>query len=438
MSIGILTLILFSTLLLCLLSGFPIAFGLGGVAVIYSLILWGPQSLLISSYAAYDTLWNFLLVAIPLFILMGNVLAKSGIGEALFSAVYLWLGSLRGGLAITLVVVAALMGAMVGVIGASIITLGLVAIPAMKKRGYDEQLILGTLMAGGALASLIPPSCAMLVYGALTEVSVGQMFMGGVIPGLLLAALYIIYIFVRTSLNPKLAPAMPFEERVNFKQKVFALKGVILPIAIILAVIGSIFFGVATPTEAASIGAVGAFVAAAVNHRLSGQIVKESLLDTAKLVGMVVWILVGANLFSRFYLAMGASHLIENLVLGLQVSPFWVVIMMQVILIVMGMFMEDWALIMICAPIFSPIVVALGFDPLWFSIIFIINMQLAVLTPPYGFCLFYAKALVPDKGMMLLWRSIIPFIPLQIAGLALSMLFPKLILWLPSLMFKVQ
>jgi len=437
MNIGLLTVALFGSLFVCLVTGFPIAFGLGGVAMLYALTIWGPQSLLLGAYGFYDAMWNFLLIAIPLFILMGNVLARSGVSNRLFDTLFLWLGPIRGGLAITLILVGAVMGAMVGIIGASIATLGVVAIPAMTARRYDKKIMFGSLMSGGALASLIPPSCAMIVYSSITEVSVGKMFMGGVIPGLILAGLYITYIGIRSNLKPELAPALAVEERVSFKQKVIALKSVVLPASVIISVIGSIFFGVATPTEASSVGVAGAVICAAANRRLNWQVIKESTYSTVKLLGMIVWILIGANIFSRFYIAMGAVTLIETMVVELHLSPWWILIVMQLILIVMGMVMEDWAIIMIAGPIFSPIAVALGFDPLWFSILFMINLEIAVLTPPFGFCLFYAKALAPEEDMGLFWRAIIPFVPLQIVGLGLCMGFPQLILWLPTLMFQM-
>jgi len=438
MDIGLLTIILFGSLVLCLLSGLPVAFGLGGVAMFYSLILWGPESLLIGAYAIYNTCWEFLLVAVPLFVLMGNILGKSGISENLFRTLYLWLGPTRGGLAMAVVVMGALMGAMVGVVGASIMTIGILAIPAMQKRNYDKGMIMGPLMAGAALAQLIPPSVNMLIYAAVTELSAGKMFMGGLFPGLLLAGLYITYIGIRVGLNPKLGPPLAVEDRVTLRQKFIASKTVILPIVIIVSVLGSIFLGVATPTEAASVGAVGAFVCAMVNRKLNWQILKAALFDTMKLCGMIMWILAGASIFARFYIAMGAATLIEESILELGLSPWWILIATQVTLIFLGMLMEDMAIIMIAAPIFSPIIVALGFDPLWFSIVFMINLQISLLTPPYGFCLFYGKALVPEEGMGMLWRSIIPFLPLQLIGLATCMLFPKIITWLPDLMFQVR
>lgn len=433
MSIEVLTILLFGSLIVCMVTGFPIAFGLGGIGIIYGLWLWGPQSLLAGAFACYDTAWSWLLIAIPLFILMGNILAKSGVTDNLFGTLYLWLGGLRGGLAIALILVAAVIGAMNGLIGAAIVAMGIVAIPAMTKRNYDRKIIMGSLMAGGALSALIPPSVTMLVYASVSEISVGKLFMGGIIPGFILAGAYGLMLGIRIGLRPELGPPIAVESRGSLGQKVASLKYVILPIFLILAVLGSIFAGIATPTEASAVGVVGAIICAAVNRRLNWTVVKDSCYASMSLLGIIVWILIGATCFTRFYTAMGAAHLIEEAVMGLGLSLWWVLIGMQVVLILLGMIMEDLAIVMIAAPIFCPIVINLGFDPLWFAILFLINMQIAVLTPPYGFCLFYAKALVPEESMGLLWRSIIPFVPLQVAVLALCMAFPQLILWVPGL-----
>ncbi len=438
MNLGLLTILLFGTFIVCLISGFPVAFGLGGVSFAYAIFLWGPQSVMMGAYSTYDVMVNFVMVAIPLFVLMGNILGKSGVAGNLFQTLYLWLGPIRGGLAITVVLVGALMAAMVGVIGASIFTIGIIAIPAMQQRGYDKHMIMGPLMSGCALAQLIPPSTLMLAYAAVTELSAGRMFIGGIMPGLLLAGLYSTFIAIRVGLKPELGPPIPVEDRVNLWQKVVSLKATILPIFIIVGVLGSIFAGVATPTEAASVGVIGAFICAAINRRLTWGVIKESLYNTLRITGMIIWIVLGAHIFSRFYIAMGAAHLIEETVVRLAINPWWVIIGMQVILIILGMLLEDMGIIMITAPIFNPIVIALGFDPLWFSIVFMINLQISQLTPPFGFSLFYGKALMPEESMGMLWRSIIPFVPLQTIGLVTCMIFPKIITWLPTLMFALR
>lgn len=437
MDVLTLTAILFGSFVVALVLGLPVAFSLGFVGVFYALILWGPESVLMSAFSSWSTMWNFILIAIPLFILMGNLLEKSGVAEKLFETLYLWLGPLTGGLAIGVVLIGAIMGAMVGLIGASIFTIGLIAIPAMRKRNYEKHMIMGPLMAGATLAQLIPPSTLMLTYAAVTQISAGKIFIGGVIPGIILASLFSLFIFIRCRLNPELAPPIAVEDRGTWGQKFSSLTSVILPVFIIVSVIGSIFLGLATPTEAAAVGVMGAALSAALHRKLTWEVVKNSVVNSTKLFGMIMWILIGADIFSRFYIAMGASYLITELVFGLEINPWLVMISMQILLIFLGMVMEDMAIIMIAAPIFSPIIIGLGFDPLWFAIIFMINLQISQLTPPYGFALFYGKTLVPEESMGMIWRSVIPFVPLQLIGLVLCMVFPQLATWLPNLMFRL-
>jgi tripartite ATP-independent transporter DctM subunit len=293
-------------------------------------------------------------------------------------------------------------------------------------------------MAGGALGALIPPSIPMILFAHITTLSVGRMFAGGVIPGLILALLYITYIALRCLRNPELGPAVPPEERVGWREKFIALRGSILPFVLILGVLGSIFSGAATPTEAAAVGVGGALICAAVNRKLDWPMIRIASYDTLRLSGMVMWILIGAAVFTRFYMGMGAAHLVEEMVMASELSPWAVLIMMQLSLMALGMIMDDYAVVLIAAPIYTPIIVALGFNPLWFGILFLVNLQIAYLTPPYGFALFYMKGVVSDRGIPMseVWHAILPFIPLQIIGLALVMIFPQLALFLPGVILK--
>jgi tripartite ATP-independent transporter DctM subunit len=278
----------------------------------------------------------------------------------------------------------------------------------------------------------------MILFANLTVQSVGRLFAGGIIPGLILSALYCIYIGIRCYLNPEMGPAVPPEERVSWREKFVALRDSILPLIIIVAILGSIFTGAATPTEAAAIGVLATLICALVYRKFSWTMLKNSAYDTIRLYGMVFWILLGAACFTRFYMSMGAADLVLGMVSAAGLSPWTVMIIMQLSLMGMGMILEDYAIVLICAPIYTPIIVALGFNPLWFGVLFIINMQIAVLTPPYGFALFYMKGLVSDRGIPMseVWRSVLPFIPLQIIGLGLVMIFPQLALWLPGLIFR--
>ena len=437
MSIEILTLLLVVSMFLLFVTGLPIAFGLSAIAIILGLFFWGPQVLKLSAQAAYSSYSSWVLVALPLFVLMGFILAQSGIADTMFGMVHRWMGGINGGLAMGSVIVCTIMGAMVGIVGAGVMTMGVVALPPMLERKYDKHLAMGSVMAGGALGTVIPPSVSMIIYASVTKVSVGKLFAGGLIPGVILATLYIIYIGIRGLLNPKAAPALLPEERGTFLEKIVDSRHVILPIILILSVLGSIFAGVATPTEASAVGCVGAVVCTLVYRKFSWKMLMDALFRTTKLFGLFMWIIIGAMYFSQFYLVMGAGELVKNTVLALDIPPLFVVVLMQFSLIILGALMDDYAVILLAAPLYGPVIVALGFDPVWFGILFILNMQMAVLTPPYGFALFYMKALRPDMPMIDLYKSVIAFVPLQATGLAIIMVFPQLALWLPGLIFKV-
>ena len=405
--------------------------------MLYSVILWGPNSIQLLAHAALGSMTAFMLVAIPLFILMGNILERSGLAEALYRMIYIWMGSIRGGLAIGTILICTLMAAMVGVIGAGIVTMGIIALPSMLQHKYNKELAMGSIMAGGGLGALIPPSVPMILYCSIGRLSVGKMFLGGIIPGLILSLLYMSYIGIRCYFNPTLGPALSSDENVSWNEKLIALKDSILPIILVLLVLGSIFFGAATPTEASAMGASGAVLVSIIYRKFSWLVLKEACYRTLKLFGMVMWILIGAACFSRFYMAMGAADLVSGLITESGINPWLILIGIQLSLSLLGMIMEDYAIIMIAAPIYIPIITSLGFDPLWFGVLFLINMQIAVLTPPYGFALFYMKGVSSTTNMGSIYRAILPFLPLQIAGLTLVILFPKLAVWLPRLFFTM-
>lgn len=432
LSIGLLTLCLFGSMIALMLTGLPITFGLAGIAILFTFFLWGPASFFMVVTSFWNPLTSFILIALPLFVLMANIMQRSGVTEALYSSLHLWFGPIRGGLAIATLIICSLMAAMVGIIGAGIVSMTIIALPAMLNRKYDKKLALGSIMAGGSLGVLIPPSVLMMIYAAVVEESIGKMFAGGVFPGLILTALYIIYASVRCALKPELGPPLPPEERGTLKQKFVSIRSLILPVGLIFAVLGTIFLGIATPTEAASVGVLGAIISAAIYRKLNWPLINEALYSTLKVHAMIIWIICGAKLFSSFYVGMGASTMIENMVIGLGANRWVIILAINVLLVIMGMFMDDTPIVMIAAPIFSPIVALLGFDTLWFAIIFIINLQISVLTPPYGLALFYVKGVLPEESFGTLYRAIIPFTILQVIGLTLCMIFPQIILWLPS------
>jgi len=435
MSIEHVVMILVVTALAVFVTGLPIGFALGSVALIYTFFLWGPHALGVAALAGMASMQPWILVALPLFILLGMILERSGVGNAMYDTLYKWMGPINGGLAMGTVIMCTLIAAMVGIMGAGIVTAGVVAMPAMFRRQYDKRMVMGSIMSGGVLGTLIPPSIPMILYSLYAKQSVGKMFAGGIIPGLILSALYCIYIGIRCFLNPKMGPALPPEERVGLKEKVISLRGSILPVLLIVTVLGSIFSGAATPTEAAAVGALGAALCAVVYRKFSWRMIIDACYRTTKLTGLIMWIMVGIGCFNSFFMGMGGAHLVEGLTVG--VNPWAVLIGMQLSLFIMGMFLDDYAIVMICAPIYAPVIKSLGFDPLWFGILFIMNMQMAMLTPPYGFATFYMRALVPKDILMTdIWRAVTPFVVLQAIGLIVVMIFPKLALLIPGLLFK--
>lgn len=437
MSIELTTLLLVASMIVVMFSGIPVAFGLGAVAMLFSLILVGPNTAVMAVYSAYSSMFSFLLVALPLFIFMGSVLEKSGLADALYETAYRWVGHVRGGLAIGTILICTLMAAMVGLVGPGILTMGVIALPSMLKRNYSERLAIGSILGGGSLGALIPPSVGMIMYAGLTDVSVGRLFIGGIVPGLVFAVMMIGYVAVVCAIRPELGPAAPPEERSTWSEKLASLKSVVLPLLLVVAVLGSIFAGITTPTEAAAVGALGALVCAAIYRNLSWRLVKESSEFTMKLFGMAMWIMIGASSLTKVYASLGSQHIVDGIVQNLPVSPIAIVIMLQLSLFVFGMFMEDYAIIMIAAPLYAGIVAGLGIDPVWFAVLFIANLQLAVKTPPFGFALFFMKAVAPPHiSMQTIWRSAVPFVTIKAAGIALFIAFPQIVLWLPNLLMK--
>lgn len=416
-----------------LLIGVPVGFALTGVAMLGTICSWGVGALYQIVSTTYSDSTSFILIAIPLFILMANFLERSGLADDLYQIIYMWSGRLRGGLAIGTVIICAIFGAMSGVGSVATVTMGLIALPAMFKRGYDKSLVLGSIMAGGALGILIPPSIIMIIYAGIADVSVGKLFMAGVFPGLLLSILFIGYIGIRCFLNPAMGPSVP--EKYTFVQKLQSLKGIILPILLVLFVLGSIYQGVATPTEAAGIGAFGALLCMIIYKRFNLENLTSALLSTVKVNAMVMWIIIGAACFTHYLAFIGVQELVQELMLNLGVSRWWILIFIQFLFFFCGMILEPAAIITLLGPILIPIVHALGFDLLWFGVLFVINMTMGYLTPPFGFNLFILKGVAPpDITMNDLYRSVLPFCLLQAIGLIFVILFPEIALWLPGKM----
>lgn len=429
------TALMFLSMLLLMSTGLPVVYCLGSIGTLAAMFLWGEGALDILYFSTMELMNNLVLSAVPLFIFMGFILHESKIAKDLFDTVYLWAGRARGALGIGTVLICALMAAMLGVSSATVLSMGVIAVPAMLQRKYDRRLAVGIVQAGGALGFLIPPSTMMVMYSFLTGVSVGKLFAAGVIPGLMLAACYAIYIGVLAWLKPEVAPALSKEELPPLDVKLKSLGSLILPLLLIAAILGTIFLGLASPTEAA-FGAAGAVLCAAVKRRLSLQMLSDACRQTFSITGFAGYIIIAALVFSKVYTGLGATAMIKQMVLSLDPNPILIMAVIQLSFFLLGMFMDDIAILFMCMPIYLPIVVALGFDPVWFGILFVINMQMAYITPPYGLNLFYMKAVAPPEVTLPdIYRGAIPFILIQAAFLALMMCFPEITTWLPNKIF---
>ncbi len=431
MSTELITLILFGGLMLLLALGVHVFLAIGVISVVVTFLLSGTNGLFMVASTTYKEITDTTLIAIPMFLLMGNFLIHSGISDRLFQALSYWLSGLKGSLAIVSLVVCVALDMCTG-FGPGLLTMGLIAVPAMLKRGYNKQLALGTVMAGGA-GDILPPSIIMIIFAYISRLSIGKIFFAGAIPGFTLAGAYILYVAIRCRLQPQLAPRIA--EAITWKMRVTSLREVIIPVLLVIAVLGSIFTGMATPSEAAGVGAFGALLSCFIYRRFSWKMLKTSCLETIKISGMALWILVAATLFGQVYTSGGAQEMVMNLVSQLGINRWFILIGMQIILLIFGCFMDDYAIVTICAPIFMPVVILLGFDPIWFSIVFLVNMQIAYLTPPFGWSLFLMKGVAPP-GISTedIWRSVPPFIALQLLVLIIVMAFPQLALWLPGKM----
>jgi len=436
MSIELLTLLFFFALFVFLVLGLPLSFVLGGVSVIFIYFTWGPEAFYLVAAQTWGAMNKFTLVAIPLFIFMAMILERAGVANDLYEMMYLWFGPVRGGLAIGTVVICAIFAAMCGISGAAVVSMGTIALPSILKRNYDKLLAVGCINSGGGWGILIPPSVIMILYALISGESVGKLFAGGVFPGLMLLVMVSSYIGIRCYFQPHLGPALPPEERGDWAKKLKAFKAVLLPMIIVVMVLGSIIGGITTPTEAAGMGVLGALISALVYRLLTWKLVMEACIRTLKLTGMIMWILFGAYCFSAAYHGMGAPRLIEHLMNIIPGGPWGTIIFIQIVIFLLAMVLDPAGIMMITVPIFLPFVVAHGFDPLWFGILFVINMEIGYMTPPFGFNLFYLKGIVPPSiSMGDIYRSVIPFTIVESAGLALVMIFPQIAIWLPYKVF---
>jgi tripartite ATP-independent transporter DctM subunit len=436
MDIGVISIFLFASMFLLLASGLPVAFVLGGLATVFTAIFWGPESLFIIVSRTYSMMSTTTLVAAPLFVLMATVLERSGVAEDLFEMMYRWSGGVKGGLAVGTVFACTLIAAMSGIASTGVVVMGVMALPAMLKRGYDKRIATGCILAGGVLGPLIPPSIALVLYGTIAQVSIGGLFAGGMGAGILCSFLIIGYILIRCYINPELGPPIPIEERSDMKAKIASLKGVILPLLLITSVLGSIYTGIATPTEAAAVGAFGAFVCSAIHRRLNWELIKSVAYTTIKVQGFMMWILFAAQAFAAVYMGLGAARMVVRLVETYEIGWWTMLIAIQVVWFLLGCVIDAWSILMITLPILLPIIPLYGFDPLWLGVLYAVNTQTGYLTPPFGTMLFMIKGIAPKEITMNdIYRSITPFVTTQLVCLALCIIFPGIVLWLPRLLF---
>jgi len=434
MSAEFITIGMFIGLLLGLFMGHPLAFVLGGLAVIFGYIGWGPSCFYMFLNLIWGIMDNYLLVCVPLFIFMAQLLDRSGVAEKLFYSMRYVFGPIRGGIAIAVVIVSTLFGACTGIIGASVVTMGLLSMPMMLKYGYNKRLSAGAICAGGTLGILIPPSIMLVIMADQAALSLGKLFAGAIIPGLILSFLYISYILIRCWFKPEDGPAVSIEERNAVSGKKLALmviKSMIPPMILVLSVLGSIFAGIATPTEAAGVGAFFAFLMTLAYGKFTWNGIKESVVNTTKTTSMVIVVLVGASCFASVFVGSGGGEVVKKLIFSLGFGKWGTFIIMMIILFILGMFIDWIGIVMITFPIFLPIAKELGFDMVWFVITIAVMLQDSFLTPPFGYALFYLKGVSPPEVKTTdIYLGAFPFWRLMELGLIIVVIFPKTVTWL--------
>lgn len=428
--------LLFIIVFSCLLIGFPVSFTLGGVSMIYGLLSFGPGLFDLMPLRIWGSITNFVLVAVPLFVYMGVMLEKSGIAEEMLETMALLFGKLRGGMAISVVVVGAMLAAATGIVGATVVTMGLLSLPTMVKRGYNIPLACGTICAAGTLGQIIPPSIALVLIASVFNLSIGDIYLGAFLPGFLLVGLYLIYIIIIAIFKGEQVPAMPEEELIQFKKdKMFRriFFAFLLPMSLIVAVLGSIFAGIASPTESAAVGAFGATLLALGKKSLNYKKAMAVMYDTMNLTAMVFILLIGAAAFGLVFRGLGGDTMIVEFIERTQMSPTAFLILVNVIIFIAGFFIDYIEITFIILPIVGPIFQHMGLDLLWIGVLIGLNFQTSFLTPPFGFSLFYLQSVAPN-GVTInhIYKGIIPFIIIQIIAIAILIYFPQIALWLPK------
>ncbi|MFK7981790.1 MAG: TRAP transporter large permease subunit [Saprospiraceae bacterium] len=427
----ILAIVLFVCIFILILSGYPVAFTLGGLSILFGLAFLGPDFFNFLPSRIMGTVTNVVLLAVPLFIFMGIMLEKSGLAESLLETMAMLFGTVKGGLAISVVIVGALLAASTGIVGATVITMGLISLPTMLKRGYSPELATGTIAASRTLSQIIPPPVVLVLLGSVLNVSVGDLFAAALIPGLLLVVCYIIYIVIYARLYPSKAPSMPEAEIAAFRGEGFmmrVIKAFLLPLILIASVLGSILAGIASPTEASAIGALGATILTIIQGKFSWQVLKEVMQETTHLTTMVFIILIGATTFALVFRGMGGDDYLIELIEGANLSPMAFLFLVMLVVFIAGFFIDFIEIIFIIVPVVAPIFVNYDMNLVWIGILLALNLQTSFLSPPFGFSLFYLKGVAPEGvTTQHLYRGIIPFVLIQIIFLVVVILFPEVV-----------
>jgi tripartite ATP-independent transporter DctM subunit len=431
-------LIMLAAAVALLMLGYPVAFTLGAVALLFGGISLGLDFFNLLPLRIWGIMTNFTLLAVPLFVFMGVILEKSGIAEALLETMARLFGPLRGGMGVSIILVGALLAATTGVVGATVVTMAVIALPVMLKHGYKPELATGTIAASGTLGQIIPPSIILVLLGDVVGVPVGRLFMAAVTPGLVLIVLFILYVLLVAKWRPAAAPALAVAEDAGplWPQ---VIKSLLPPLFLVFAVLGSIFFGVASPTESAAVGALGAMLLAGLHHKMNLANLRQAMLSTTRMTSMVFLILIGATAFGLVFRGMGGDVLVKEIMTGLPGGEWGFLAVSMAIIFVLGFFLDFIEISFIVVPILAPIAAYLGIDMLWFAVLIALNLQTSFLTPPFGFSLFYLKAAAPaEVRMPHIYRGILPFVLMQLIALICVALFPQLTLWLPDLMDALQ
>jgi len=438
MSYEMIGLLMFTSLMVMLLTGQRVFGAVGFVAAAASLALWGNGGSEMPFNASIVLLNWYPMLTLPLFIFMGYMLSESGIANDLYKMFHVFMGPLHGGLAIGTIVLMVAISAMNGLSVAGMAIGSSIALPEMLKRGYDKRMVTGVIQAGSSLGIMVPPSIVLVLYGMIARQPVSQLWLAGVGPGLLLAALFVIYIVVRCKLNPEMGPVLPKEERTMSGMEKFKLLGAgVLPLLIVFSVTGLFMMGVTSLVESSAVGAAAALLAALFKKRVTREVMDNTLKQTLAVSCMFMWIILAALAYGAVFDGLGAVHAIEKLFLddwGL--SPWGVLIMMQISYIVMGMFLDDTAMLVIVAPLYIPLIIHLGFNPIWYGVLYTVTCQIAYMTPPFGYNLFLMKAMAPKEVTLVdIYSSIVPFVALMVLGLIIIMVCPQIAMYLPDLYF---